>query len=385
MGLTQENAKNEDQASMPAECTDGDQSPIQQDGKKTPGSGDEEAKENVINIGKDYQATPPVWVPLEHRRLHQSLERALLVWSPNPLIPEEKMDKYIKVSKEKYGYNEEQALGVLFWNKHDIDNAVKDLAKYEQFPDEWTAEDKSQFELAFQYHWPIGKRFLEIREMMPDKSIAQLVNYYYRVHKYKEKRNSQMDVQDRIVQEARENHGYDKGIDAILSACESFNISTASAEKVNKKILPPQGISIDRDDLMVLATGTYSQSEQFIKSSTREIESYNSLSQGNKQSLSSLKEKVEARSAKEPLQSPMEITSVINPQWSKEEHLLGVEGIRTLGENFAAIADVIGNKTEAHVRSFFITNKRRYNLETILNEYKASVEDIFIEGEKKTI
>lgn len=361
MGLTQENAKNENQASMPSECTDGDQTPIPQDGKKTPGSGDEDEAEGVINIGIDYQATPPVWVPLEQRGLHQSLERALLVWSPNPLISEEKMDKYIRVSKER-GYNEEQALGVLFWNKHDIDNSVQDLLKYQQFSDEWTAEDKSQFELAFQYHWPIGKRFLEIREMMPDKSIAQLVNYYYRVHKYKQKRNSQMDVQDRIVQEAREEHGYDKGIDAILNACESFNISTASAEKVNKKILPPQGISIDRDDLIALATGTNSQSDRFIKSSTREIESYNSLSQSNKQSLSSLKRKIEARSAKEPLQSPMEITSVINPQWSKEEHLLGVEGIRALGENFAAVADVIGNKTEAHVRSFYITNKRRYNL-----------------------
>ena len=27
----------------------------------------------------------------------------------------------IQVAKEKYGYNAEQALGMLFWHKHDLD------------------------------------------------------------------------------------------------------------------------------------------------------------------------------------------------------------------------------------------------------------------------
>ncbi len=29
------------------------------------------------------------------------------------------------MSKEKYGYNAEQALGMLFWHKHDLDRAIQ--------------------------------------------------------------------------------------------------------------------------------------------------------------------------------------------------------------------------------------------------------------------
>ena len=92
-----------------------------------------ESNEGIIRIGKDHQATLPVCVPLEQQQLHQSLETELLVWSPNPLISEEKLDKYIKLSKEKYGYNEEQALEVLFRNKHDIDNAIPGHLRKRQF------------------------------------------------------------------------------------------------------------------------------------------------------------------------------------------------------------------------------------------------------------
>ena len=41
-------------------------------------------------------------------------------------------------------------------------------------------------------------------------------------------------------------------------------------------------------------------------------------------------------------------------------------GIRTFGKNFTAIAEVIGTKTESHVRSFFVNYRRRYNLDTAL-------------------
>ena len=84
------------------------------------------------------------------------------------------------MSKEKYGYNAEQALGMLFWHKHDLDRAIQvsilfhyfyshyfyntlsnkipkrtgfdlnaffqDLANFTPFPDEWTVEDKVLFE-----------------------------------------------------------------------------------------------------------------------------------------------------------------------------------------------------------------------------------------------
>jgi hypothetical protein len=46
-------------------------------------------------------------------------------------------------------------------------------------------------------------------------------------------------------------------------------------------------------------------------------------------------------------------------------------GVRKYGKDFAAIAEVIGNKLEAHVRSFFINFRRRYNLDEVMAEYEA--------------
>ena len=56
-------------------------------------------------------------------------------------------------------------------------------------------------------------------------------------------------------------------------------------------------------------------------------------------------------------------------------HRLGksnlISGARTYGMNLKAIAEVIGTKTESHIRSFFVNYKRRYNLDAALKEYEA--------------
>lgn len=46
-------------------------------------------------------------------------------------------------------------------------------------------------------------------------------------------------------------------------------------------------------------------------------------------------------------------------------------GVRKYGKDFSAIAEVIGTKTEVHVRSFFVNFRRRYNLDEVLAEYEA--------------
>ena len=46
-------------------------------------------------------------------------------------------------------------------------------------------------------------------------------------------------------------------------------------------------------------------------------------------------------------------------------------GVRQFGRNFKAIAEIIGNKTENHVRSFFVTYRKRYSLDSIMKEWEA--------------
>ena len=83
------------------------------------------------------------------------------------------MDEYLHLSKEKHGYNTEQALGMLFWHKHNIDKALADLPNFTPFPDEWTVEDKVLFEQAFSFH---GKSFHRIRQMVCKCNDLPLIN-----------------------------------------------------------------------------------------------------------------------------------------------------------------------------------------------------------------
>jgi len=172
---------------------------------KVPGSeSSEDEREGQIRVGRDYQAVPPPFIPSTERRPDQCPERALLVWSPSTNISNQRLDEFIQVAKEKYGYNAEQALGMLFWHKHDLDRALQDLANFTPFPDEWSVEDKVLFEQAFQFH---GKSFHRIRQMLPDKSIAALVKYYYSWKKTRT-RTSLMDRQARKLTSVREDGTY---------------------------------------------------------------------------------------------------------------------------------------------------------------------------------
>jgi len=65
-----------------------------------------------------------------------------------------------------------QALGMLFWHKHNFEKALADLPNFTPFPDEWTVEDKVLFEQAFNFH---GKSFHRIRQMV--RSLARVCTF----------------------------------------------------------------------------------------------------------------------------------------------------------------------------------------------------------------
>ncbi|XP_040568598.1 REST corepressor 1 isoform X2 [Lepeophtheirus salmonis] len=375
-------------------------------------------REGRIRVGRDFQAQPPAYITIEQRKPDQCPERALLVWSPSINISNTKLDEYIQVSKEKYGYNAEQALGMLFWHKHDLDKAMQDLANFTPFPDEWTVEDKVLFEQAFQFH---GKSFHRIRQMLPDKSIAQLVKYYYSWKKTRT-RTSLMDRQARKLQSGKEDQGGeevemkeqsdddDKDANSTTPKPNCFNCgilchvthstpkgqmcgtchqyftrtgnirpttgpirkdgtknSKHSLFKNNSK--PPKGMYVNHDDLVSLATGPNGQGETLLKAMDREIISYKRVVQNNKQLLSSLQRRSREKDI-EPYRIPTP-ENKFNARWKDDELLLGVQGVRKYGKNFKIIAEAIGTKTESNVRSFFVNYRRRYNLDAALKEYEA--------------
>lgn len=300
------------------ETSSDDDNSIKRNGKAKTKQSEYEEK---IRVGRDYQAVCPPLVPEPERKPEILNDRALLVWSPTKEIPDPKLEEYISVAKEKYGYNGEQALGMLFWHKHDLERAVLDLANFTPFPDEWTVEDKVLFEQAFQFH---GKSFHRIRQMLPDKSIASLVKYYY---SWKKTRNRQS-VMDRQEKAKAGKDGSENGSD---------NGSNEESDNEDKVQLNKQNIS--------------------------------SIKRKNSESLEELR--------------PNESSNRINSRWTNEELLLAVNGVRKYGKDYQTIADTLGTKTDAHVRTFYVNYRRRYNLDQILKEHEAEKELQLKEEQKK--
>ncbi|OXU23873.1 hypothetical protein TSAR_010314 [Trichomalopsis sarcophagae] len=418
-----------------------------------------------IRVGRDYQAIVPELIPIndKKRKPDKCPERALLVWSPTIEIPDQKLDEYIVCAKEKFGYNGEQALGMLFWHKHNLERAVLDLANFTPFPDEWTVEDKVLFEQAFQFH---GKSFHRIRQMLPDKSIASLVKYYYSWKKTRTK-TSLMDRQARKLtsggkegengsengsdlvsntdseseekfecgtfqkwtihrgirrgknQTAPGSQGADakassdsENVPLVQGSCSNCGVACHSVRSTPKghachscylhwrrtgvarplssmpgrsnKRKPPRGLVVNHDDLAALA-GQPNQAISTLQAIDTEIVSLKRQSclpkqiQSNKQQVSALKRKTS--DGIDELR-PQENSSRINSRWTNDELLLAVQGVRKYGKDFSAIADVIGTKTEAHLKNFFVNYRRRYNLDAVLKEYEAENGPILIDDDK---
>ncbi|XP_076464104.1 REST corepressor 1-like [Babylonia areolata] len=370
-----------------------------------------EDPEKKSRVGEEYQAEIPSYDPTER---NDSGGEAMLVWAPAKDLSDAKVDEYISVAKEKHGYNTEQALGMLFWHKHNVDRALADLANFTPFPDEWTVEDKVLFEQAFTFH---GKQFHRIRQMLPDKSMTSLVKYFYSWKRMRT-RTSQMDRQAKkgvgqahsngqeedMASDASSNHS-EQDMKEEEEACANCGLRTTELHMTRKgsqcpacyqhwrrtgelrsagprrqeagqsrhnpmkhKRRPPKGMCLDSSDLHTMVTTSPSQAHTILKSLDSDIVSLKRQVQNNKQMLSLQKHKL--GTGVEDFR-PAELPHKINSRWTNEDLLLAVQGVRQYGKDFKAIAEMIGNKMEVHVRSFFANFRRRYNLDEVLAEYEA--------------
>ncbi|XP_067943655.1 REST corepressor 2-like [Watersipora subatra] len=372
----------------------------------------------VMRVGKDYQASIPECNPEEYKAKHE----ALLIWQPClQRIRTDQLDDFCKLARERHKYSEEQALGMLFWNKHDLEKALQDLSNFAPFPDDWSTEDKVLFEQAFAYH---GKSFHRIREMLPDKSIAALVKYYYGWKKIRS-RPSIMDNQakhtpisdiltDLSDESDSESEKSDlEGNGPACRNCESRSKSVSNhrsgdlcnpcyeytqrtggsmrppaafrrnnnkskdsslmPQRINptkNRKRPPKGIYMDEADLKSMAAGGEEHQTAILDSVRIELETAKQQVQTNKQHISLLKgsvlDNIDEFRPNEPS------TSKPTNRWSQDELHLGVQGVRYFGKDFQAIAQIIGTKTSTQVRAFFSAYKRKYNLDGALAEFEAN-------------
>lgn len=337
--------------------------------------------DGCMRVGMDYQATVPEYNPSAK---HEVRNEDMIVWAPCAEALEVKVDEYLSTAKEKYSYNTEQALGMLFWHRHDVDKALGDLPNFTPFPDEWSVEDKVLFEQAFGFH---GKHFFRIRQMLPDKSISQLVKFYYSWKKTRS-RTSLMDKQARRLNNIHGDSG-EEADDSDASDAEAES-DTKIAEKEKEKPEPPpvqkpitkkvtgmvhlkgqrklpRGMCMKNEDLLAMAQGPPGQSEALLKQLDTELVQLRHQCQSNKQALANLRD--QCTMTIDGFR-PTEASQKINSRWTNEELMLAVQGMRRYGKDFKAIAETIGNKTEGHLRNFFVNYRRRYNLDDVLAEYE---------------
>ncbi|XP_047189689.1 REST corepressor 3 isoform X4 [Scophthalmus maximus] len=330
----------------------------------------------------------------------------MLVWSPYHNIVDAKLDEYIALAKEKHGYNVEQALGMLFWHKHNIEKSLADLPNFTPFPDEWTVEDKVLFEQAFSFH---GKSFHRIQQMLPDKSISSLVKYYYSWKKTRS-RTSLMDRQarklanrsnqddscamtecgrrrcrsDEEMEEANPIEAHDSDYDPSKEAKKENPVEPpAPGSKValgrrehhtlqhrhhqRSRCRPPKGMFLTQEDVVAVSCSA-SAANTLLRQLDMELVSLKRQVQNAKQMNSGLKHMLD--SGIEEFTLP-ECNQKVNARWTTDEQLLAVQGVRKYGKDFQAIADVIGNKTVGQVKNFFVNYRRRFNLEEVLQEWEA--------------
>ncbi|KAG8193388.1 hypothetical protein JTE90_012190 [Oedothorax gibbosus] len=380
--------------------------------------------EYSMKVGIEYQAVIPDLIS-EGPCPASEPENALLVWAPCSNIDEDKMDKFIHEAKEKCGYNVEQALGMLFWHKYDLEKATADLYNYTPFPDEWSVEDKVLFEQGFQFH---GKVFNRIRQMLPDKPLSSLIKYYY-LWKKARARTSLMDRQVRKLSaqkdegsgsEAPSDNESDMDVDkdnktessgkGLCSNCNasaqlfstakgslcypctqyfkrtgtlrsSGTMRTSARHNLTRsKRKPPRGMHLNYDDLVAIVTNAAGEEDAILRGMDCEIISFKRQVQLNKQKISEVKEKIAA--GIDHLRPP-ETANRFNTRWLNDELLLAVQGIRKYGRDFKAVAEIVGNKTENNVRNFFVNYRRRFNLDNVLQEYDAEHGIMSEESEEK--
>uniref|UniRef100_A0A665U2N2 REST corepressor 3 n=1 Tax=Echeneis naucrates TaxID=173247 RepID=A0A665U2N2_ECHNA len=310
-------------------------------------SGSDDEHDVGMRVGADYQANIPEFEPGSTKYSDKD-SGGMLVWSPYHTILDSKLDEYIAIAKEKHGYNVEQALGMLFWHKHNIEKSLADLPNFTPFPDEWTVEDKVLFEQAFSFH---GKSFHRIQQMLPDKSISSLVKYYYSWKKTRS-RTSLMDRQARKLANRSNQDDSDEEMEEAnpIEANDSDYDPNKEAKKENlvepappgskvalgrrehqtlqhrhhqrSRCRPPKGMYLTQEDVVAVSCST-SAANTLLRQLDMELVSLKRQVQNAKQMNSGLKHMLESGIEEFRLS---ECNQKVNARWTTDEQLLAVQG-----------------------------------------------------------
>ncbi|KAH9394266.1 REST corepressor 3 [Tyrophagus putrescentiae] len=314
------------------------------------------SSKGAVRVGDGYQAVIPDYC-LPKPAPSQYPEKAIKVWIPNEEVSDKKISEYVQIAKEKYRYNPEQALGILFWHGFDFECALSDLSNFLPYPDEWTMEDKALFEQAHQFY---NKNFLKINTLLPDKKISSLIKYYYTKWKilkcgvvcrscFVEKSKD-----GNINANGNNDEGYFEDENKVLPngmtkmiLDKKVLVEIAREREANISRKAVELLELDIADV-IRKIREHKQQNASIKESLVEFPDLIGLNQNNNRSSS---------------------------RWNDSDILIFTKAISEFGCDFKTIAEILGSKTENQIKMYYLANKDKFkdvmskqNIENYMDE-----------------
>ncbi|XP_003748288.1 REST corepressor 3 [Galendromus occidentalis] len=209
----------------------------------------------------------------------------------------------------------------------------------------WTLEEKVNFKKCLSRH---KKKFNRYKDLIPNKTIVQLLDHYYATKIREPPEPSHFDPDynpGRTVKKGRPRKpttdvkllfrrkcsgpGVQRlrfGVDEIRTVIHEDHKPKVTVEKLrNQSAQLKSEISRTRDD--------------------KQIEQYKKLCTSNKRST--------------------QVTA-----WTDSELIMAVHAIRLHGKDFKAVSKLMGSKTEAQVKVFYSNYRERYNLEGMVRLFE---------------
>ncbi|XP_045634260.1 nuclear receptor corepressor 1 isoform X12 [Ursus americanus] len=275
---------------------------------------------------------------------------------------------------------------VKFINMNGLMEDPMKIYKDRQFMNVWTDHEKEIFKDKFIQH---PKNFGLIASYLERKSVPDCVLYYYLTKKnenYKAlvrrnygKRRGRNQVNSHLQQIARpsqEEKVEEKEEDKAEKTEKKEEEKKDEEEKDEKEDSKENTKEKDKTE------GTAEETEEREQATPRGRKTANSQGRRKGRITRSMTNEAAAASAAAaaateepppPLPPPPEPIStepVETSRWTEEEMEVAKKGLVEHGRNWAAIAKMVGTKSEAQCKNFYFNYKRRHNLDNLLQQHK---------------
>ncbi|XP_040101839.1 nuclear receptor corepressor 1 isoform X18 [Oryx dammah] len=269
---------------------------------------------------------------------------------------------------------------VKFINMNGLMEDPMKVYKDRQFMNVWTDHEKEIFKDKFIQH---PKNFGLIASYLERKSVPDCVLYYYLTKKnenYKAlvRRNygKRRGRNQQIARPSQEEKVEEKEEDKAEKTEKKEEEKKEEEEKDEKEDSKENTKEKDKTE------GTAEETEEREQATPRGRKTANSQGRRKGRITRSMTSEAAAASAAAaaateepppPLPPPPEPIStepVETSRWTEEEMEVAKKGLVEHGRNWAAIAKMVGTKSEAQCKNFYFNYKRRHNLDNLLQQHK---------------